>query len=350
MLRGKLAVPSDRCNGRERVRVSHGRDSGVRDGRDLYIHSVSDFVHLATVTRGELPDTLHYGAACLVDSDGKTIWSLGDPETRAFFRSSSKPLQALPAFEALDRFAFTEGDLAIFCGSHEGGPAQTAQVRGILAKCGLGEEHLQCGNGLSDNCSGKHAGMLAACLHHGWPIENYCDNNHPLQKRIRALVAEHCDLPEEDLLPGLDGCSAPTFNLPLRNMALGFARLGHAAASAASPAPAASVAPARFFRAMTAHPEFTGEPDLRAFPVRGETPVTKGGANGLLCAALPRLGLGFALKVADGTAQVRWPVFIAALQSNGLLNSAEAQRMREALVPGIVTRRGAPVGQILLAF
>jgi L-asparaginase II len=313
---------------------------------DLYLHFVNEFVHLATVTRGDQPDTLHYGSACIVDAaDGKILWSAGNADARAFFRSSSKPLQALPALAAADAFGFSDADLAIICGSHEGGLPQARQVRGILEKCGLKEEHLQCGNGLADNCSGKHAGMLAACRHEGYPIENYCDKDHPLQRRILAAVADYCALDAEQILPGLDGCSAPTFNLPLRNMARGFARLGReAAASAAS-------GPARLFHAMLSHPGgHTGEPDVNAFAVGGAAPVTKGGANGLFCAALPRLGLGFALKIADGSGQIRWPVFIAALEKSGLLPASEALRMREALLPKMVTRRGAPTGEILLAF
>lgn len=313
-----------------------------------------DFSHalLATATRGSESDTVHFGSACLVDDDGKVLWSIGDAEARAFFRSSSKPLQALPVIDAVqgasaaDAFGFDGADLAIICGSHAGGAAQVRQVRGILRKIGLRGNRLRCGQGLADNCSGKHAGMLAACAHQGYDLETYCDVDHPLQKRILAGVARYCGLDAAAIGLAEDGCSAPTFYLPLRNMALGFARLGREAASA----PAAG-GPARLFRAMLEHPGgHTGEPDLRGFAVNGDIPVTKGGANGLLCAALPAQGLGFALKVADGSALVRWPVFIAALERAGLVAADAALRMRETLSPKITTRRGKAIGAIVLAF
>jgi L-asparaginase II len=352
----------------------------------LYLQGVGDYAQLATVTRNSLPDTLHYGAACVADADGKVIWSIGGPDSRAFFRSSSKPMQALAALPAARAFGFDEAELAILCGSHEGGLPQTRQVRGMLDKIGLKEADLLCGNGLADNCSGKHAGMLAACRHAGHPIENYCDTDHPLQRAILRIIADYCGLPTGDILPGLDGCTAPTFNLPLRNMARGFARMGLEAAAAETAAsvttgagmpggfpgaqpgqatasappggPAtqggfspASNGPAILFRAMLAHPGgHTGEPDVRPFPVGGSPPLTKGGANGLLCAALPGLGLGFALKVADGTGPIRWPVFLTVLERAGLLASGDAARMRLALTPPVATRRGAPTGEIVLAF
>ncbi|GEM_PF-63791 len=344
-------------------------------------------VPLITVTRNGETDMEHLGFACLVDADGKCIWSLGDPHAKAFFRSSAKPLQALTLVESggADAAGLDEADLAIICGSNLGGPEQVAQVKSLLAKSGLAEKDLGCGDGLKDMCSGKHAGMLTACKHLGLPLDTYLDPDHPWQRRLLSTLCGYCAVNAEDVRQAVDGCSAPTVLLPLYNMALGFARLGRASAHAGPVA--------RLLRAMTEHPGgHTGEPDLRPFrllsaeesatlvsnpsPAYNPSPaskptseyhpslpgptanlsgptaalVTKGGANGLHCAVIPALGLGFALKVIDGSALPRWPVFIRALELAGLISSATAGEMRRAISPKIETRRGAPAGSIRTDF
>ncbi len=352
-----------------------GRGSGGDNpaGRDQGQAWAGGGAHLATVLRGGEVDSVHFGAACLVDADGKVLWSLGDPALRAFFRSSAKPIQAQAVLDtgAHRAFGFDDADLAILCGSHAGGPDQVRQVRGLLAKCGLDESRLGCGDGPADQCSGKHAGMLAACKHRGLPLEGYLEPEHPWQRAVLETVAGRCGLSAEDITLALDGCSAPTFGMPLYNMALGFARMGREARISG----ASADGPARLFQSMLSWPAHTGEPDMRVYraiaPPRipaadgisrtaadtvqdpdspGDVPVTKGGAHGLHCAAFPALGLGFALKVADGSASVRWPIFIGALEKAGLVGSATSARMREALWPRILTRRDQPAGEIRLAF
>lgn len=316
-------------------------------------------VHLATITRGDETDSVHFGMACLVDAEGEVLWSLGDPLSRAFFRSSAKPIQALAMVEsgAADAFGFDDADLAIACGSHKGGPDQVRQVRSMLAKCGLDESHLGCGDGLADQCSGKHAGMLAACRHKGLPLEGYLDPGHPWQQTVLETLCASCALEASSVSLADDGCSAPTFGMPLYNMALGFARMGREAARAG----AGQDPPARLFRAMVSQFIHTGEPDMRGFPLSpapgapaavesSPVPVTKGGANGLHCAALPSLGLGFAVKIADGSPTVRWPVFTGALERAGLIRPVHAALMRTILWPHISTRKGRPAGEIRLAF
>lgn len=308
---------------------------------------------LLTQLRGSEPDLAHRGFACLVDANGKCLWSLGDPHVRAFFRSSAKPLQALAMVEsgAADAAGLDGADLAIVCGSHQGGPAQVEQVRSLLAKSGLGPDALQCGDGLADQCSGKHAGMLTACRHLKLPLDAYLDRDHPWQRRMLTLVCEWCAADPAAVPLGVDGCSAPTFALPVYNMALGFARLARAAAEAGPVA--------RLLRAMADHPAHTGEPDMRGFALGGPGArppllpaafITKLGANGVHCAAVPGAGLGFAMKVADGASAPRWPVLTRALELAGLIDAKTAVAMRERLWPRIETRRGEPAGALRLEF
>ncbi len=301
-------------------------------------------VRLITVTRGLELDVMHTGSACLVDARGDILWSLGDVEMRAFLRSSGKPLQALSVLTtgAATAFGLTEQEVAIICGSHAGGPEQIAQVDGILAKCGLSKDALACGDGLADMCSGKHAGMLAGCRHLGLPVDQYLNPEHPWQQRIRNSICDHCGLEAEHLHSALDGCSAPTYSLPLYNMALGFARLAKSATN--------SSASQRILHSMHAYPGgHTGEPDLRQYSESGDL-VTKGGVHGVFCAALPALGLGFALKVTDGASLPWWPVFTEALFRAGFISANTLKVMRQALVPQITTRRGEIAGSIVLDF
>ena len=316
-------------------------------------------VPLVTVTRNGEDDIQHLGFACLVDADGKCRWSLGDPHAKAFFRSSAKPLQAMTMVlsGAADAAGLDDADLAIICGSNLGGREQKEQVESVLRKSGLGPEALGCGDGLGDMCSGKHAGMLTACNHLRLPMDSYLDPDHPWQRRMLDTLCDYCAVNAGEIRSAVDGCSAPTFSLPVYHMALGFARLARESASGPGPA-------ARLLRAMAENPGgHTGEPDLRAFvladPASGPLPrpgkamaalVTKGGANGLHCAAIPSLGLGFALKVIDGAALPRWPVLIRALEQAGLIGSKTAAAMRLALWPRIETRKGLPAGSIRLDF
>ena len=317
-------------------------------------------VPIATVLRNGEPDLVHFGFACLVDAAGKCRWSLGDPHAKAFFRSSAKPLQALAMVQsgAADAAGLDNADLAIVCGSHAGGPAQAEQVRTLLAKSGLGPEALGCGDGLADQCSGKHAGMLTACRHLKLPIESYLDESHPWQIRMRDLICEYCAVDASDTVSAVDGCSAPTLTLPVYNMALGFARLARAAEQTGPEQ--------KLFAAMAENPGCTGEPDMRPYPREGNAAtiagtgfaaprfaaafITKGGANGLHCAAVPGLGLGFAMKVLDGSTGPRWPVLTQALRAAGLISDSTAAKMRQTLWPRIETRRGVKAGEFRVDF
>lgn len=197
--------------------------------------------------RGEVLESFHRGVICMVDDEGKIIFSEGDVNQICFPRSAMKFFQVMPLLEsgAVEKFGFTMKEIALMCGSHNGEAAHVEGVEGILKKIGLSKDDLQCGcqyptltedrNALiksdtapecvHNNCSGKHAGFLALCVYAGYDIKSYLDPEHPIHKMIKSVVAEMNEYPEEKLGLGLDGCSAPVFSLPVYNQALGYKNL-----------------------------------------------------------------------------------------------------------------------------
>src|SRR5215813_2089116 len=202
---------------------------------------------LVEVKRGSITESRHRGHIVAVEPDGNIVASAGAFETVTFLRSSAKPLQAIPLLVsgAADRFGFTDREVALACASHNGEPIHTEVVASMLHKIGLGTEALRCGvhepygeeaarelrergeppNALHNNCSGKHAGMLALALYLGAPVETYHKPEHPVQLAIGKAVAQFSDVPLEDLAVGTDGCAVPVFGISVRAMAFAYARL-----------------------------------------------------------------------------------------------------------------------------
>jgi L-asparaginase II len=276
---------------------------------------------LVEVRRGNLVESTHRGAIAIVDADGKVAVSLGNVDAQIFPRSAVKSMQAIPLIEsgAADAFRLDDGEFAIACGSHSGEAKHLATVRSILAKAGVEETCLACGahlplgdraareleragrspSAIHNNCSGKHAGMLATAKHLGLDLEGYERLEHPVQKAIKRVVSEVCGVELGPESTGIDGCSVPTFAVPLQALAHGMARLG---TGQDLPIPRA-VAAQRLIQACFAAPELVageGRFDTIAMRAFGPKVFVKGGAEGLHCGALPDIGLGIALKIDDG--------------------------------------------------
>jgi L-asparaginase II len=257
-------------------------------------------VILVEQLRGDVVEARHRLNAVAV-ADGEVVQSWGDPELVTTFRSSAKPIQALPIVRA--RLDLEDAEIAIACASHLRRPDQLEPVQELLTKAGASEDDLECGpepTRLEHNCSGKHAAMLLLCREHGWPTEGYRLPSHPCQETMLAEVAAAAEVEPRGLATAVDGCGVPTYALTLERIAHAFARLesldGGERASAA----------------MRARPELVrgdGAPDTELMRL-GAGWVAKGGAEGLLCAA--RDGLGIALKAEDG-AQRPLSVALAAL-------------------------------------
>ena len=264
-----------------------------------------------TVRRGAVVEAVHRVHVRATDGT-----SYGD-DVYCFLRSSLKPIQAIPLAEAYDDLDTDE--LAIACASHQAEPAQLTAVRKLLARASVAADELENGHQagrpdgkLGHNCSGKHAGMLAACRANDWPLHPYCDLEHPLQRRIAEFVGAR------EL--AIDGCGVPTFAMRLSEMSELFLRT-----------------PVRMQDAMIAHPELIGGQGADDTDLMQAKPgwFAKRGAEGLMCAAGD--GVAWTIKVEDGSNRALRPVI-------GLLLGID--EFRE--VP-IESSRGEVVGAITLA-
>ncbi len=329
-------------------------------------HASEPLVPAAFVHRGQGIEAVHTAAVAVVDGSSRLTHGLGDAETVFFSRSSIKPLQVLPLVEAggLERFGFGSEELALCTASHNGSDQHRAIVAGMLQKLGVTESALQCGAGvplqlklfgkyplhgedqdpLRHNCSGKHSGFLALAKLLGQPLETYLEPASEAQVRVRSAVATACEVDSDSLLLGTDGCSAPNFALPLRNLAVGFKNLATADDSARS----------RIRAAMLAHPLLvSGERRLDydlslAFP--GQV-VVKGGAEALLLLAFREPALGIAIKVIDGAPRALGPILIETLKQLGLIDEiGKFPTLARYEAPRISNARKLKTGEIRADF
>jgi L-asparaginase II len=276
---------------------------------------------LVDVVRGPHVESRHRGAVAVADASGRLTLSLGDVERPVFPRSAVKGLQALPLVEsgAADRFGLSDAELALACASHSGEPAHAEAAVAMLAKAGRDEGCLECGahwpmgeaagralaaaggapSARHNNCSGKHAGFVCLACALDRDPEGYVRAEHPVQEEVRAVLERLTGAPHRIEDAGIDGCSIPTYAVPLAALARGFARFGSGEGLERGTAQAA----ARIRGAVAAHPFMvagTGRFDTRLMEVLGRRAFVKVGAEGVYCAAFPDLGLGVALKMDDG--------------------------------------------------
>ncbi len=316
------------------------------------------------VWRGTVEESRHSVDIAVVDANGGLVGFAGNPELVAFARSAIKPLQALPVVEdgAADRYGFTAAEIALCCASHSGEPHHIETVREMLEKIGLDEDALACGPHLPfyapaaaallrsgdharrihNNCSGKHAGMLALACMHGWTTAGYHLAEHPVQRRVAKEVARWTDLPPGSIPTAVDGCGVITFALSLNAMASAFARLADAVRRNEQ-------APARVVHAMAAHPENVGGTarlctDLMRVSRGGV--IAKVGAEGVYCAGIPAMGIGVALKVEDGATRASEPALIEVLRQLGALHAEQIEQLDAYAFPQLINTRGENVGSL----
>lgn len=316
-------------------------------------------VPLVVATRGGFPELIHPGSIAVVDHAGKLIAGVGDPDGLNFTRSALKPLQALPFVEdgGMERFGFTSHELALMCASHSGEQVHVDIVARMLGRIGARESDLQCGchpptyfiatasqmppgarwNQLHHNCSGKHSGFLAFCRMHGAPFANYLAPDAPGQRRVREAVQRFA--PGVDLPAGIDGCSAPNYALPLARLAHVFCQL----ALGATPALAALA------YAMKRHPDLvsgTARSDLALMQTGRGDWVSKIGADGVQAIGVASLGIGIAIRVADGNSRALHAATTAVLQQLGLLDAPEKTPLAPFAGRTLRNYRGLVVGEV----
>ena len=288
------------------------------------------------VVRGGLVESRHRGTVAVVDAAGTKVFAAGDVARPVFPRSAVKPLQALPLVEsgAADQFGLSDEELALCCASHAGEPAHVGGVERILTKSGFDVSALACGthwpssqaaamalartgapSALHNNCSGKHAGFLCTARAMGVDPAGYWRPGHPVQQRVHAVLEDLAEVALPQECCAVDGCSVPTWALPLHNLALAFAKFGSGRGLASARAAAA----ARLFAACVKEPWYvagSGRFCTEIMQLLGAQALVKSGAEGVLCAALPALGLGIAIKCDDGAgraAQVLMAAMLARL-------------------------------------
>ncbi len=315
---------------------------------------------MVAVRRGGLVESVHRGRLVVCDARGERLGSLGDPEGYVYVRSSAKPFQALPLVlsGAADAFGLVDEEISVASASHNAEPHHVAAARSILRKANVSEDDLQNGahppmhapsaarlvrsgespRAIHGNCSGKHAGMLAVCVHAGWNPAGYRDPGGPLQKLVRDTVAKVCGVAPEDIRLAGDGCGVPVFAVPLENLALGFARL---AAGGHEDFPDDLNAAMRRVRdAMRRNPYMvagTGRFDTTL--MEATDLIAKSGAEGVFACGSPA-GWGLALKVSDGAGRAVAPAALVALTRRGVEVPPEMTRFP------VNDLRGQTVGEI----
>lgn len=321
---------------------------------------------LVEVMRGPLVESRHRGAVAVADAEGNTIFALGDLTAPVFPRSAVKALQALPLIEqgAADRFGLSNEELALACASHSGEAAHVAGVERMLAKAGFKSSDLRCGahwpiaqaaaaalarSGapvpLHNNCSGKHAGFLCVARAIGADHADYWRPEHPVQRLVRTVLEDFTGAASDEACCAIDGCSVPTWAVPLRNLAHGFAKFGTGRGISVEHARAA----ARLRQACAKAPWFVAGTDrfcTDVIQLFGERVFVKTGAEGVYCAALPQQGLGIAIKCDDGASRAAQAIMAAVIARFLPLAASERAGLENFMQPIVRNWNGFTVGQI----
>jgi L-asparaginase II len=328
-------------------------------------------IKMVYVYRGDSVESIHRGSAVVCDSAGNIKFQVGNPDFVTYNRSAAKPFQVIPLVEsgAYRKFGFTSKELAVMAGSHSGEEDHVQTVAGILNKIGLSEINLKCGvhiphyfkvknmtprpsdtfTQIHNNCSGKHASMLAVCVFKSWPVENYLDFDHPCQKMILKSLADACGFPAEKIGRGIDGCGAPVFALPLINMARGMAQL---LSPNTVPREIAKVY-STIILAMREHPNMVsgkGRFDYSLSKATRGRIVSKSGAEGLQLFGIPDKRLGGVVKIEDGSQRAIYPATIEFLRLSGFIQDSEISELDMYAHPVVRDHSNKIVGKLRCKF
>lgn len=318
------------------------------------------------VTRGPAVESRHRVHAAIVSASGDLLASANDAETVTYWRSCSKPFQVMPLIESggFDHVGWGDDELALACASHGGEPEHVGLAQSMLTSIGMEEGDLACGaqeplaqraqkllreaglrpTRLHNNCSGKHAAMLARAFTAGWPTFGYERQDHPVQQGCLAEVARWTGVDADRIGLAVDGCGCVVFALPLQSMALAFARLADAATRGVGPA-------SQIVHAIQTRPFLLGGTDRFDTALIEATEgrvISKIGAEGVHTVAIVDAGIGIAVKVEDGSMRAQFPAVLAALQHFGALPAELPPRLADFMRRTLRNTRGEPVGEVRL--
>lgn len=325
---------------------------------------------LVEVTRGAMVESRHRGAVAVVDAEGQIVLSIGDIEQAVFPRSAVKAIQALPLVEsgAADACGFGDVELALACASHSAEAVHVERVRDMLGRGGLDETALDCGahwplqqeammtlvrqgkepGAIHNVCSGKHAGFLCTCRHLGLQTKGYVRADHPFQAMVCETLEAVTGASHGDGNRGVDGCSIPTYAIPLESLARGFAHM----VSGRGFGPARAKAARRIIDACMAEPfyvEGTGRACTDLMRIAPGRIFVKGGAEGVFCGGVPELGFGFALKCDDGASRASEAMMAALLSRLFDFEPELSARLDAMAAPKLKNWNGIEVGAIRAA-
>ena len=316
------------------------------------------------VTRGPTVESRHEGIAAVVRPDGTVVESWGDIDARVLPRSANKPIQAMAFVEsgAVERFGLGNEHISLSCASHNGEARHVETVRAWLKKVGLSEDDLECGTHAPrlqmsieslvranevptqafNNCSGKHSGFLTTAVTYGEPTKGYIKYDHPVQKRLRAVMTDLCGENADDYAHGTDGCGIPTLATPLKSLARAMANMADPSRLSNKHAEAAT----RIRAAISAEPFMMAGTGRFCTRVNGALPGVaqiKTGAEGVFCGMLPTLGLGIALKMWDGAGRASEIAMATILGHLGVLSQEQKDELSHPPVKNVV---GLLVGEM----
>ncbi|MEJ2212781.1 MAG: asparaginase [Gammaproteobacteria bacterium] len=322
---------------------------------------------LVEITRNDVVESRHFGAAAVCDFKGNVIESWGDIEQLVFPRSALKPFLAIQLVEsgAYEKFQLNDAELSLACSSHQGEPIHQDLVRSWLSRLDLTEEHLACGSVLPEhiesahqllasgqpgcrihhNCSGKHTGFLTTALHLKLSLDNYHQLAHPLQQLSLEILSDLADIDIKQYPIGIDGCGLPAPTMPLKQLA-------HAMARFANPEHLSTIraeAIYRLHKAMKNEPLYiagSGTMVSELNEVTKGSVLAKTGAEGIVTAAIPEQGLGVALKIADGSSRARTVALMTILDYLGALSEDEKLKLETHIAPILLNSTGLAVGKI----
>ncbi|WP_438824547.1 asparaginase [Bacillus sp. JJ1521] len=329
-----------------------------------------NFNILVEETRAGLLENVHIGMVCGVNKKMNVEYLLGDSEHYTYFRSSAKPIQALPVFlsNIITKYGLTNEETAMFSASHRGESYHINALESMLQKLPIKEEELYCPPSyplntepreemlrkgmekrrIYHNCTGKHMGFLAVCREMGYSIGEYWKVDHPLQQKILHILSLLSEFPISKIKIGIDGCGVPVYGIPLKNMAITYLKFANPDLIDDPNLQKAVIEMTNImneFPKMVASKRFICTTLLEDYNI-----VAKGGAQGVYCFGLKKEGLGFALKVANGS-EDNWPVIVATiLEQIGYSNKQTITRLRDLKPSVIKNDAGLEVGTIKASF